>query len=476
MHPPDTHVAPNPTAPPYARMLVVLTSVYVLSFVDRQLLSILIEPIKTDLRLTDTQVSLLGGAAFAVCYSIASLPLGRLADRMNRARLIAAGLALWSLMTIAGGMATGFWGLFASRMGIGIGEAALVPAAYSLLAERVDRARFPFALSLFVAGAPVGSGASVLIGGALLTVLGAATATGLLSTAVMRPWQWAFVLVGAVGFVLVPLVLRIEDRSRVVAPTVQAEPPEATLAFLRRDAGYLLPFIAGLTVFNVYVYGALTWLPSFFMRTHGWSALQAGQAVGLSLLLLGGAGAPLGGALIARLARAGRRFAAHEVALAGCALLLPVAVVGPLVDDAAVAALLLAFVPLGVFVTAAAAPAALLARTPAMLRGRVSALYLLIGNLIGIGAGPTVVALLTDRLYGDAQQLRSSLAVSALLLLGLAVPLLALARARASSAADGRAPRARGHELECEPGARRAPTGEDVDVTTQPADAEAARP
>src|SRR6186997_1226722 len=173
-------------------VVIVLTLAYTCSFVDRQILTLLIEPVRRDLQITDTQVSLLGGLAFSILYTTLGIPIARLADQTHRRNLMAAGLAFWSVMTATCGLARSFWGLFAARIGVGVGEAALSPAAFSLLADYFPPQRLARAISVYSMGLYFGAGLALMIGGSVVQAVSSAPVRNLPVVGEVFPWQMTF--------------------------------------------------------------------------------------------------------------------------------------------------------------------------------------------------------------------------------------------------------------------------------------------
>ena len=211
-----TDAQPAWASPPYAWFVVlVLTIAYTCSFIDRQILTLLIEPIRRDLHITDTQVSLLGGLAFSILYTTLGIPIARLADQTHRRNLMAAGLAFWSIMTATCGLARSFWGLFAARIGVGVGEAALSPAAFSLLADYFPPQRLARAISVYSMGLYFGAGLALMIGGSV--VQGRVERAGARVLPVIGevfPWQMTFFAVGLLGLPALLLMFTIREPVR----------------------------------------------------------------------------------------------------------------------------------------------------------------------------------------------------------------------------------------------------------------------
>ena len=207
----------GPPWPPGARawyVTAILTALYTLAFIDRQVLGLVLEPIRRHLLLTDTQASLLAGSAFALFYVTLGLPLGQLADRANRRNLIAAGVLLWSLMTAACGLASSFWQLFAARVGVGIGEAALSPAALSMISDYFPPERRARPLATYTLALAIGSGLAYLVGGSISAAVAGMPDFRIPFIGHVEAWQATFITVGAPGIVFALLVLTIREPLR----------------------------------------------------------------------------------------------------------------------------------------------------------------------------------------------------------------------------------------------------------------------
>jgi MFS family permease len=406
-------------------VVAVLVLAYTASYVDRTMLTLLVKPIRASLNITDLQISYLHGLAFAVFYTGLGLPLGRLADRRNRRNMIAAGIVVWSLMTAACGLARTFAQMFMARIGVGVGEAALAPCAYSLLSDYFPPHRRAWALSVYSAAIYLGSGLALIGGGALIALVPAIRLPGV---GLLASWQVVFLIVGLPG-VGVALLMATVREPRRLGQTLGAA--RATLGDVwchvtaRRGAYGLI--IAGFSASSLMWNGAQGWIPTFFMRTFGWSPAATGLRYGLVLLVLGTLGICAGGLLAGRLRRRGRPSANLLVGLLSSVMVIPFGVLAPLVPDPWLAlGLYGGFVFFGAFPYGAAA-AALQELTPNGMRAQVSALYLLGLNLVGIGLGPTAVAFITDKVFADDRAVRFSLAITTGLAAPLAVLLLLLA-------------------------------------------------
>src|SRR5262245_8935338 len=194
--------------------LFALTIVVMFTVLDRQVLALMIEPIKGDFGITDTQAALLLGAAFSLTYAIAGLPIARLADRVNRRNLVAACLAFWSAATMACGVAQNYGGLLLARMAIGVGESGYGPASWSIITDSFRREKVAFATGILGIGAMAGTGMAMFLGGAVLALVAHFPAVDLPIVGVMRSWQWAFIIVGAPGLLWALVVLTTREPAR----------------------------------------------------------------------------------------------------------------------------------------------------------------------------------------------------------------------------------------------------------------------
>jgi MFS family permease len=402
--------------------ITVLFLAYTLSFVDRTVLALLVEPVKRDLKLSDTQISLLQGLAFAAFYTVLGLPIAALADRRSRKGIIALGIGIWSVMTGLCALATGFWSLFAARVGVGVGEAALSPAAYSLVGDLAPPARRGRAMAVYASGAHVGAGLALIIGGLLFKALGEhsvfATPVGLL-----RTWQVVFVVVSLPGVLVSLLALTIQEPPRGAPSRPSANqaagPPAGMIDFLRRHPAAIALHFLGFSACGLISTAISAWAPSFMIRAYGYTTAQTGQQLGLVAVTLGICGALSGGSLSDRLTRRGLVDAPIWVGLLGLLLLTPAGILAPLAGRPAFSVALFGAANFfGAFAYPAGA-AALQRLTPPVLRARLAAGYLMVVTLISAAGGPMLVALLSDHLFRSRAGLGPAMALST----GIAGPL-----------------------------------------------------
>jgi MFS family permease len=395
--------------------VAILFIAYTFSFADRFILSLLIEPIKQDLQLSDTEISLLHGFAFAIFYTVMGIPIGRLADKHNRRSIIALGVAIWSLMTAVCGITRGYWQLFAARVGVGVGEAALSPAAYSMIADLFPAKKLGRALSVYTTGAFVGAGLAFIIGG---TVIAAITSTPEITLPVVgtiRSWQAAFFIVGLPGLIVAALMYTIREPVRHINSASGNDLVSTTevFAYVRARWRVFGTHYLGFSLLGVVFNGITAWTPAFLSRSFDMSVGQSGPTIGALILVFGTAGIIVGGWLTDYLGRKGFVDGAMRTGLVAGIGCIPFAVLVPFMPT--LQWVLLIYCPLLFFASFGfgAAAAALQQVTPNRMRGMVSAFYLFFLNLIGIGLGPTIIALITDYVFHDDQAVGFSLAIMA---------------------------------------------------------------
>lgn len=403
--------APYP-ARPYAWLVVgLLTVAYVLSFVDRQILSLLVGPVRADLGISDTQMSLLMGFSFALFYTVCGIPLGRLADSWSRRWIVTLGVAFWSLATAACGLAQHYWHLFLGRVGVGVGEAALSPAAYSLIADYFPPERRSTAISVYGMGMFIGAGLAYIVGGLIVGYAARQGEVVLPLVGSTRPWQLVFYVLGLVGLVFAWLLLLIREPLRRGMVSQAAVPLRDVLSTLARHRRTVLLHNLGFACIALASYSAHAWLPSVWQRVHGWPVRDVGLIYGCVVAVFGALGIVVGGALADRWRARGVSDATLRVGAiaAGCGtvLALPLALMPSGVWLAWLTVPITFFISMPFGVSASAIQDLM----PNRLRGQVSAIYLFVVNLIGLGLGPTAVALLTDYLFGDDAKVGWSLMI-----------------------------------------------------------------
>ena len=376
---------------------------------------LLVGPIRSSFQISDTQYSLLAGLAFSLFYAIMGLPLARIADRGSRRNLIAAGIAVWSLKTALCGFARSYWMLFFARMGVGVGEATLGPAAYSMIADYFPKSVLARALSIYMIGVTLGSGFAYMLGGAVVGYVENIDTITVPVIGDMEGWQLTFFIVGLPGLLVSLLMMATVREPARKGEVASGEIPLKTVIdylWARRRA--YLGHILGLSIFIMVVYALNLWGPTYFIRTFGYSRPEAGWVFGMIMIGAGTAGLLIAGTLSDKLVAGGMQDAYVRMILISMLALLPCAgALGFLTSDS----LAIVFMSLAVFFSAfqgGLSAGTLQLMTPNRMRGQVTALYMLATNLIGLGLGPTIIALTTDYVFGYDAAIGKSIALCSL--------------------------------------------------------------
>jgi MFS family permease len=393
-------------------VVLILMIVYIFSFMDRQILGLLVGPIKADLNISDTQMSLLMGFSFALFYTIFGIPLGRLADSKNRVGIIAVGLAIWSFFTAACGLTSKFLTLALARMGVGVGEAALSPSAYSLITDYFRPHRQALAISIYGAGIYIGSGLAYVLGAYVVAFAGNAETLNLPVVGDVKPWQSVFFMIGVPGLVFTLALLTVKEpvrRGLKKGAKAAALPIGEVLGYIKDNWRTFFFHNVGFALCSFISYGSTQWIPTFMVRTYDYPIRSAGINYGYIVMLFGTAGIIFGGWLAGKLMERGYKDAKMRSALTAALMHIPFGIAFPLMPTPELALIVLtgavffAAMPFGV------GPAAIQEMMPNRMRGQASAVYLFVVNLIGLGLGPSAVALSTDYLFGAEGDLYKSL-------------------------------------------------------------------
>lgn len=391
----------------------VLMVAYIFSFIDRTIFSMVVGPLRRDLHISDLQVSYLQGLSFVVFYTFFGILIGRLVDIYSRRTIIAIGFVLWSLFTTGCGMATTFPQMLALRMGVGVGEAALSPAAYSLVADYVPPRRMSTAIGMYGAGIYVGSGLSFLLGGLIRSYAATRGVSSLPLVGQIHPWQILFFVVGLPGVLLAPLLYTIREpltRGGSVHPTV---PIGQVFAYIFANGKTFLLHNIGFGLLSLASYASAAWVPEFYVRTFHWNIRTVGLVYGSIVMVCGSLGIIGAGRVADYLRARGRANANLYVGMWIGIIWTPIHFLMFLAPSGGwatvwlVPACVLAAAPFGV------APAAIQQMMPPNMRGQASAVYLFILNLIGLGLGPTAVAWCTQYVFHRDEGLKYSMVIVA---------------------------------------------------------------
>lgn len=415
--------------------LAILSFAYAVAMIDRIILTLLVEPIKRDLQINDTQFGLLQGFAFAAFYALAGLPLARIADNSSRKRLIAWGIAAWSLMTALCALAWSYWQMVLCRIGVGVGEAALTPAAISMLSDLFPRSKRTRAIAIYASGGTIGSGLAYVVGGAILQVYPSEATLVLPIIGDIRGWQLIFLILGIPGLLLAAVVgLVLREPARLTPPVAHRSLSADLLPFLRENRRLVGAMFGGFSLLYVVTYGYLAWTPALFIRSHQMDTATLGLILGVANVVAGVSGNILGGWTCDRWIARGSRDAEIRIGMISAAILLPLCIAVPTVADANLAiALLSALIFVSHFWTSSAT-ASIQAITPPHLRGQLTSIYILCTNIVGFGLGPVVVGAVTDNVFGTPEAVGLSMVVVAGGVIPLVLLLLASVRRRFGAA------------------------------------------
>ena len=417
--------------------------VFILAYVDRYILSLLIQPIKTSLDLTDFQIGLLIGPAFVVLFVTIGLPIGWLVDRKRRTIIITTGIAVWSIMTAACGLASSFATLFLARVGVGIGETTVSPCAISLIADYFPKESRPRAIALFMLGAPAGAGVTYIIGGQVVEMIAAAPPLVLPLVGELFAWQTAFLLVGLPGLVaafVLWLTVREPHRQERLHDAAAGPTLSDAVSYIRANRAAYFAVLVG-AASNTGIAVISFWTPALYERTWGWGVGQSGLMIG-GILIVGGLIGTLGsGWIAARLIARGVHHAPYYTVLGGSLLLAPFAMLYPLMPSAELASVMLFFAIIGTSASAATSPSCIIAITPGELRGLATAMFYFAVNLLGALIAPPVVGIVTDWM-GAPEDLKYAMVIVAfgfsIVMLGVLVfGLASFKRSAAERAAAG---------------------------------------
>ena len=400
----------------------VLVFAYVFSYIDRTILTLLVEPIRDSLEISDTQISLLHGLAFAIFYTLLGIPIGWLADRGNRVKIASAGVFLWSIATAFCGLANSFASMFVARVAVGVGEAALSPCAYSMLADYFRPAKLARALSAYNAGLFIGSGLAIVIGSVVIEIT---PALDLPIIGYLEPWQVTFLYVGLPGVLVAVWLFSVREPARLGSSPQDetgkglAEHVAQGLKYMLRRPGAYFFHIAGFSFYAFIWTGTSFWIPTYFIRTFDWTIGDLGTSYGLIVVIFGILGVTSGGILAGRLREKGYLDAEIRTGIFGVCMTLPFGILSPLSPNPTLA--LIGFAGLTFFTSFpwGAATAALQIITPNRLRAMISAIFLCIINIAGIGIAPTAFALITDAVFGYDGAVKYALSIG----VGIAAPL-----------------------------------------------------
>ncbi len=394
-------------------LLFTLTLTFSVGFIDRQILNLLVQPIKTDFSLSDIEISLLQGASFSIAYLMMSPVFGRWVDMAGRRNILLGCVLVWSGFTALCGFARGFFSLFVARSGVGAAEAGLTPASWSLLSDSFDGPRLARAMSIYNMGPYLGSGFSMLLGGLILHWAGGIDSRDWPLLGGLAPWQLTFVVVSSFGLLCAALLLVIREPAR---GAVECAP---VAALTLGQAGHILwqnrafygHFYIGMALAIIPIYAFPAWLPALMMRQFAVPIAEVGVSYGLVSLVGGSAGVLAGPTFANWLQRAGFRDANMRLGVFSGIAVFVCCVALYFRTSAAMVLALGGIIAFFYSIPTALAATALQIVTPNRMRGLASSIYIVTVTLMGLGVAPVLVAVLTDKLFRDEARVGDSLAM-----------------------------------------------------------------
>lgn len=412
MHSP-ARLRPTPTGyPPFPSAIICLAGLMIacfFSFLDRQILNLLVQPIKHDLGISDTQIGVLQGIAFALSYSVMALPFGWMADRYHRVRLVCLGVAMWSVATLGMGLSSSFNELLVARVLVGAGEATLMPAAYSLLADYFPPHQRGRAFATYMSAIFLGNGGALVVGGAVLGILDGVDAVWLPLLGSLPVWKAAFIVVGAPGLVLAVLLLLLREPPRQdYLPSASADATGLT-AYAARHKWAFFAVLGAYSMVALLGYAVTSWAPTLLIRNYGLVPGSAGMIAGLGMLFPGLLGAAIAGIVgdrwVARRRYGGRFPLVYTLWIGG----FPTLVLFGLSGDVRLAVVGFLLYGLVGTLSVVSSSAVMQEMVPAHLRGRAIAIWYLITGILGNGLGPVIVGVMNDQVFRSEAALPYSL-------------------------------------------------------------------
>ncbi|MCG8443576.1 MAG: MFS transporter [Caulobacterales bacterium] len=415
---PDTGDDSYPSSAYAWGLVALLWLAYVSSFIDRYIYGLLAQQIKADLELSDIQVGLIGGLAFALFYATSGVLLGWLADHRRRTWIVGVGVVVWSLATAASGLAKSYMQLFLARVGVGAGEATLSPCAMSMIADSFPPERRGKPIAVYSSALVIGAGVANLASAAIIQWTMQSPVVSVPMLGDLAPWQVTFLIVGLPGLLIAVPFFIIREPTRRRAKTADASLGDGhlsdTLAYVGRHVGAFAGITAIVCVMTITAYSQSVWMPATFERTYGWSPSLYGLVNGITILCVSPTTYLVTGWLSDRMSSNGKRDAPFLIMGVGAMLLVPTGVAAPLAPTGAMAFTILIFNTIGIGVVSAVGVTALLQVTPGKIRAQVVALYYMAISLTGLIIGPVGVGYLSDLVFGE-ENLRYAMAVMPLI-------------------------------------------------------------
>lgn len=391
----------------------VLVVAFIFSIADRIIISLLVDPIKADLGLTDTDMGLMMGPAFALFYALMGLPIGRMVDKYSRRSIVGAGIFLWSIMTAMCGLARSFWELFLARVGVGVGEATLSPAAYSMIADSFPKEKLGRALGVYQSGAFLGVGIALIFGGVAVQFARGTESMVLPLVGSVKPWQLAFFVVGLPGVLVAGLMFMVREPLRQgIASAVDDDISlRQALGFAVKRWRVFIAHYVGFALLGVPMALLATWVPSYLIRVVGFSLPETGFTLGLIVLICSPVGVICGGVLADKLLQSGRDDAPLRVGIMAALFMIPVSIFATTMTDRTTVLIFTCLFAFGASISMGLAPTALQLVTPNRLRGQIGAGWMLFLNIVTACVGVWGIGWINDSWLNDPMRVGDSLAM-----------------------------------------------------------------
>ena len=392
--------------------VAVLVMAFIFSIADRIIISLLVDPIKTDLQLSETDMGLLMGLYFALFYGLMGLPIGRLVDKYSRRAIVGTGIFVWSLMTALCGLSSTFFQLFFARAGVGIGQATLSPSAYSMIADSFPKEKLGRALGVYQSGAFLGVGLALMFGGLAIRFAATADDVSLPLLGSVAPWQLAFIVIGLPGIIVAALMFTVKEPARQgMKPAAAAEISVGqAIGFGIKRWRVFLAHFTGFALLALPMTTLATWVPAYFMRVVGMSAPETGFKLGIIILIFSPIGVIAGGWLSDTLLKRGISDAPLRVAVMAAVFMVPLSILATTIKDPFWVLVVACPFAFGASITMGLAATALQLVTPNRLRGQIAAVWMLFLNIITAGLGPTAVGIVTGMVFKDPMAVGLSVA------------------------------------------------------------------
>ena len=404
---------------------LVLLLGFTFSFIDRQVLNLLVEPIRADLQISDTQISFLQGFAFALTYVGFSVPIGRLVDRFNRMRIMIVGVLAWSAATVACGLSRTYGQLLAARLGVGAGEAVLAPGAWSVLADHFPPDKLARPMSVYLMGPYIGAGLAMIAGAEVLEWSAQLDSLDMPLVGTLAPWQFTFIIVGLPGIAIALLFSFLREPKRQGRIDTNVPQWREIWGHIKRQKRIYIALHLGIPFIVIMLYGLQAWVPTILVRVYEWDLADAGRRYGVIALFAGSAGVFVGPFIARAAQRLGLRAGTFVVAGLGAIAASTSLATLPWVNSGEQALVAVALASFSVTLPLALVTTTIAEVTPNTMRGVVNGMYVVTTNVFGLALGPTLVALATDFVFEDPLAVAKSLSLVSLFMGPLALILVA---------------------------------------------------